>query len=125
MTTPASLLNSDDLENTFLRDNSRKKSYAEILQEDNMQDFPLEAENSDTEDQQQQDRDTEGRNTNMVGQLGVEDGLAEETWEIHTHRYEAQAGQPVANEHHHKTHGMTTRLPSSPNKVSGYLASYR
>ena len=50
MTTPTSLLNSDDLENTFLRDNSRKKSYAEILQEDNMQDSPLEAENSDTED---------------------------------------------------------------------------
>ena len=48
------------LGNTFLRDNARKKSYAEILQEDNMQDFPLEAENSDTEDQQQQDRDTEG-----------------------------------------------------------------
>ena len=51
MTTPALLLNSNDLENTFLRDNARKKSYVEILQEDNMQDFPLEAENSDTEDQ--------------------------------------------------------------------------
>ena len=83
MTTPAPLLNSTDLENTFLRDNACKKSYAEILQEDNMQDFPLEAENSDTEDQQQQDRDTEGWNTDMAGQPGVEDGLVEETWEIH------------------------------------------
>ena len=74
MTTPASLLNSDDLENTFLRDNSRKKSYVEILQEDNMQDSPLEAENSDTEDQLHQDRDTRERNKDMAGQPGVEDG---------------------------------------------------
>ena len=83
MTTPASLLNSDDLENTFLRDNSRKKSYAEILQEDNKHDSPLEAENSDTEDQQYQDRDTGERNKDMAGQPGVEDGQVEETWEIH------------------------------------------
>ena len=83
MTTPAPLLNSNDLENTFLRDNARKKSYAEILQEDNMQDFPLEVENSDTEDQLHQDRDTEGQNKDMAGQPGVEDGQVEETWEIH------------------------------------------
>ena len=83
MTTPAPLLNSNDLENTFLRDNARQKSYAEILKEDNMQDFPLEAENSDTEDQLHQDRDTEGRNKDMAGQPGVEDRQVEETWEIH------------------------------------------
>ena len=41
---------SDDLENTFLRDNSRKKSYAEVLQEDNLQDFPIEAGNGEMED---------------------------------------------------------------------------
>ena len=44
MTTPALPQTSDDLENTFLRDNSRKKSYAKALQEDNMQDTPLKLE---------------------------------------------------------------------------------
>ena len=83
MTTPAPLLNSTDLENTFLRDNARKKSYAEILQENNMQEFPLEAEISDTEDHQQQDTNTEESNADMAEQIGVEDGLVEETWEIH------------------------------------------
>ena len=79
MTTPALLLNSDDLENTFLRDNSRKKSYAEVLQEDNMQDSPLEAENSETEDQLYQDRDTRERSRDIAGQPGAEDGQVEET----------------------------------------------
>ena len=82
MTTPARL-NSTDLENTFLRDNARKKSYAEILQENNMQEFPLDAEISDTEDHQQQDTNTEERNADMAGQTGVDDRLVEETWEIH------------------------------------------
>ena len=74
---------SDDLENTFLRDNSRKKSYAEVLQEDNLQDFPLEAGNGEMEDQPYQDSDTEERSGDIAGQPGAEDGQAEETWEIH------------------------------------------
>ena len=58
---------SDDLENTFLRDNSRKKSYAKVLQEDNLQDFPLEAGNGEMEDQPYQDSDTEERSGDIAG----------------------------------------------------------
>ena len=83
MTTPALLLTSDDLENTFLRDNSRKKSYAEALQEDNMQDSPFEAGNGEMEDQLYHESDTEERSRDIVGQPGAEDGQVEETWEIH------------------------------------------
>ena len=83
MTTPALPQTSDDLENTFLRDNSRKKSYAKALQEDNMQDTPLEAGNGETEDQLYHDSDTEERSGDIAGQPGAEDGQAEETWEIH------------------------------------------
>ena len=83
MTTPALPLNPDDLENTFVRDNSRKKSYAEALQEDNMQDSPFEARNRETEDQLYHDSDTEERGRDIAGQPGAEDGQTEETWEIH------------------------------------------
>ena len=108
MTTPVLPLNSDDIENTFVRDNSRKKSYAEALQEDNMQDSPLEAGNRETEDQLYHDSNTEERGRDIAG-----------------HQVEAQVGQPVANEHHHKTYGMTIRLSGSSNQVNGYLAPYR
>ena len=38
MTTPVLHCDADDHENTFLRDNSRKKTYAEVTQETNMDD---------------------------------------------------------------------------------------
>ena len=83
MTTPALPLNSDDLENTFVRDNSRKKPYAEALQEDNMQDSPLEVGNRETEDQLSHDSDTEEWGRDIASQPRAEDGQMEETWEIH------------------------------------------
>ena len=83
MTTPALPQTSDDLENTFLRDNSRKKSYAKALQEDNLQDSPLEAGNGEMEDQPYQDSDIEEWSGDVAGQPGAKDGQAEETWEIH------------------------------------------
>ena len=79
MTTPALPLDSDDLENTLLRDNSRKKSYAEVLQEDSMQDSFLEAGNGDMEDQPYHDSDTEERVRDIADQPGAEDGQTEET----------------------------------------------
>ena len=66
-----------------MRDNSRKKSYTKALQEDNMQDTPLEAGNGETEDQLYHDSDTEEQSGDIAGQPGAEDGQAEETWEIH------------------------------------------
>ena len=48
-----------------------------------MQDSPLEAENSDMEDQLYQDRDTGERSKDIAGQPRAEDGQVEETWEIH------------------------------------------
>ena len=38
MTTPVLHRDADDLKNTFLRDNSRKKTYVEVTQETNMDD---------------------------------------------------------------------------------------
>ena len=57
MTTPALPHEPNDLENTFLRDNSRKKSYAEALQEDRMHDSIFEAGDGDREEQPHHESD--------------------------------------------------------------------
>ena len=49
MTTLALHHDADDLENTFLKDNSRKKTYAEVIQETTMDDSSCDEAEDDME----------------------------------------------------------------------------
>ena len=49
MTTPALHRDADDLENTFLKDNSRKKTYMKVIQETNMDDSSCDEAEDDME----------------------------------------------------------------------------
>ena len=59
MTTPALTHQPDDPKNTFLRDNSRKKAYAEVIQEANMQEVRFGVGDGDKDELPNQESDTE------------------------------------------------------------------
>ena len=59
MTTPALHRDADDLENTFLKDNSRKKTYAEIIQETTMDDSSCDEAEDDMENHSSTERSTD------------------------------------------------------------------
>ena len=59
MTTPALPHEPDDPKNTFLRDNSRKKTYAEAIQDANMQQARYGAGGDDKEELPNQEEDIE------------------------------------------------------------------
>ena len=59
MTTPALTHQPDDPKNTSLRDNSRKKAYAEVIQEANMQEVRFGVGDRDKDELPNQESDTE------------------------------------------------------------------
>ena len=71
----------NDLENTFLRDNSKKKTYAEATVDAIMHETLYEEEERESDDGDNDTVETETR-VNNVDQPGDEEQFNEETWEI-------------------------------------------
>ena len=82
MTTPDLHRNVDDLENTFLKDNSRKKTYAEVIRETNMDDSSYDEAEDDMENHSSIDRSTDQQTPLEDTQPEPGDGQPDETWEI-------------------------------------------
>jgi len=74
MTTPALPHEPDDPENTFLRGNSSKKTYAEAIQETNMQEARYGVGDGDKEDLPNQESDTKQHIQMDDTQPGTNDG---------------------------------------------------
>ena len=72
----------DDPENTFLRDNSRKKTYAEVIQDPNMLEARHEVGEEDNEEQPNQEETVEQQTQNEDNQPRTEEEHIEDTWEI-------------------------------------------
>ena len=82
MTTPALHQDSDDPENTFLRDTSCKKTYAEVIQEANMHESNSEMGYGDMEDLADFESSMNQQIPLAATQPEVEDGQDDATWEI-------------------------------------------
>ena len=82
MTTLVLHHDSDDPESTFLRDNSHKKTYAKVIQENAMHDSSFRVGDGDMEDLSNHERGTEQQIQLDDTQPGAEDGQTDETWEI-------------------------------------------
>ena len=82
MTTPALHRDADNLENTFQRDNSHKKTYAEVTQETNMHDSSFDEAEEDMEDLLSLERSNDLQIPLDNTQLETRDGQPDETWEI-------------------------------------------
>ena len=74
MTTPALPHEFEDLESTFLRDNSRKKTYAKVIQEVSMHGSSFGVEDEDMEEQPNHESDTEQQVRIDDTQPGAKDG---------------------------------------------------
>ena len=72
----------DDLENNFLKNNSRKKTYVEVIQETTMEDSSCDDAEDDMEDHLNTDRSTDQQTPWEDIQPEPEDGQIVETWEI-------------------------------------------
>ena len=82
MTTPALPREPDDPETTFIRDNTRKKTYAEAILDANMQEARHGVSNSDKDELDIQEEDAEQLFQLEDAQPGATDGQTEDTWEI-------------------------------------------
>ena len=82
MTTPALHPDVDDLKNNFLKNNSRKKTYVEVIQETTMEDLSYDDAEDDMEDHSNTDRSTDQQTPWEDIQPEPEDGQTVETWEI-------------------------------------------
>ena len=82
MTTLALPHEFEDPESTFLRDNSRKKTYAKVIQEVSMHGSSFGVEDEDMEEQPNHESDTEQQVRMDDTQPGAEDGQTDDAWEI-------------------------------------------
>ena len=82
MTTPVLHQDSDDPKNNFLRDNSRKKTYAEVIQETTMHESSFGMGDGDKEDLSNLERSTDQQIPLDDTKPEAEDGQTDETWEI-------------------------------------------
>ena len=82
MTTPALPYEPDNPENTFLSDNSHKKTYVEAIQDANMQEARDGVGDDDKEELPNQEEDIEQQIQLDDTQPGVDDGQTDDTWEI-------------------------------------------
>ena len=82
MTTPALPHEPDDPENTFLRDNSRKKTYAKAIQDANMEEARYGVGDEDKEELPNQEEDIEQQIQIDDTQPGADDRQTDDTWEI-------------------------------------------
>ena len=82
MTTPALHPDANDLENNFLKNNSRKKTYAEAIQETTMEDSSCDDEEDDLEDHSDTERSTDQQTPREDIQPEPGDGQTVESWEI-------------------------------------------
>ena len=82
MTTPALPRETDEPETTFLRDNTRKKTYAEAIQDATMQEENQAVSDSDQDILDSQDEDAEQMCTLEEAQLGAAADQPEDPWEI-------------------------------------------
>ena len=82
MTTPALPRETVEPETTFLRDNTRKKTYAEAIQDATMQEEKQAVSDSDQDDLDSQDEDAELMCTLDEAQLGEVADQPEDPWEI-------------------------------------------
>ena len=72
----------DDPENIYLRNNSCKKTYAEVIQDANMLEARYGVGEEDNEELPNQEETVEQQTQNEDIQLGTEDEHTDETWEI-------------------------------------------
>ena len=79
MTTPVMHRDTDDLENTFLRDNSSKKTYAEVTQATTMDDSSCNEVEDKLENQSSSDRSTNLQTLQDITQTETEDGQPDGT----------------------------------------------
>ena len=82
MTTPVLHCDADDHENTFLRDNSRKKTYAEVTQETNMDDSSCDEVEDELENHLSPNQSTDLQTPQDTTQPETRDGQPDGTWEI-------------------------------------------
>ena len=82
MTTPELHHEPDDPENTFLRDNSRKKTYVEAIQDATMQEAQYGVGDDDKEVLLNQVEDMAKQIQLDDTQPRADDGQTEDTWEI-------------------------------------------
>ena len=82
MTAPTLHQDSEEPENTFLRDTSRKKMYAEVIQEANQHESNCEMGYEDMEDLANFESSTNQQIPLAATQPEVEDGQDDATWEI-------------------------------------------
>ena len=71
----------NDPENTFLRDNSKKKTYAEATVDAIMHETLYEEEEEENDDRDNDTMETETRGSN-IDQPGDEEQFNKETWEV-------------------------------------------
>ena len=79
MTTPVMHRDTDDLENTFLKDNSCKKTYAEVTQATTMDDSSCDEVEDKLENQSSSDRSTDLQTLQDITQPETEDGQPDGT----------------------------------------------
>ena len=82
MTTPVLHRDADDLENTFLRDNSHKKTYVEVTQETNMDDSSCNEVEDELENHLSPDRSNDLQTPQDTTQPETGDGQPDGIWEI-------------------------------------------
>ena len=82
MTTLALHPDVNDLENNFLKNNSRKKTYAEVIQATTMEDSSCDEVEDDLEDHSYTERSTDQQPSREDIQPESGDGQTVETWEI-------------------------------------------
>ena len=80
MTTLALHPDANDLENNFLKNNSRKKTYAEVIQATTMEDSSYDKAEDDLEDHSNTDRNTDQQTPHENIQPKFGDGQTVETW---------------------------------------------
>ena len=82
MTTPALHPDANDLENNFLKNNSRKKTYVEVIQETTMEDSSCDKDEDDLVDHSDTERSTDQQTPREGIHPESGDGHTVETWEI-------------------------------------------